>query len=47
MDEWINAGDWYCKQCDITFKVYVDGEEPVINFCPTCASREVEPVEED
>lgn len=29
------------------FKVYVSGDEPAINFCPTCPNRRVEPVEED
>lgn len=45
--EWINDGVWYCKQCDITFKVYAKGEEPLISFCPSCASRQIKDTEED
>lgn len=47
MNEWINDGEWYCGQCDITFKVYVKDDEAVVNFCPSCASRNLEAIEED
>jgi Zn finger protein HypA/HybF involved in hydrogenase expression len=47
MNEWINDGIWYCDQCEITFKVYVESDEPDVSFCPSCASREIEVVEED
>jgi Zn finger protein HypA/HybF involved in hydrogenase expression len=46
-DGWINDGDWYCSQCDINFKVYTLDDEPVVNFCPTCASRNIKAVEEE
>ena len=46
MRDWINDGEWYCGECDITFKVDVDGDEPDINFCPSCASRKIESIEE-
>lgn len=45
--EWINDGIWYCEQCDITFKVHADGNEPTVNFCPSCASRQIDVIEED
>lgn len=47
MEEWINDGIWYCKQCDMYFKVNAKDEEPLVSFCPCCASREIEPIEED
>lgn len=47
MDEWINDGEWYCTNCDINFKVYVKEDVQSIGFCPICANRDLEAVEDE
>jgi len=45
MSEWINDAIYYCEQCDMKFKVYAENDEPVVNFCPSCASRKFDVIE--
>lgn len=47
MEMWINDGIWYCGDCEINFKVYVEGDEPTVNFCPSCANRALRLIEEE
>lgn len=45
--EWINDGKYFCSICDIKFKVYAEDNEPTVNFCPMCASREIEFIDDE
>ncbi len=47
MKEWINDSIYYCDTCEKTFKVYCLDDEPLVQFCPMCGSREIENVEDD
>lgn len=47
MNEWTNDLVLYCEDCDITFKVYVKGDEINTGFCPGCGTRNITGVEED
>lgn len=46
MEEWINDATYHCDTCDSTFKVYKLDNEPVVNFCPCCGSRNIEEVDD-
>jgi DNA-directed RNA polymerase subunit RPC12/RpoP len=46
-NEWINDATYKCKTCEHIFKVYGLDDEPVVNFCPSCASRELEDYDEE
>lgn len=46
-EEWINDTTYHCDRCDTTFKVYCLNNDPSVNFCPNCANREIEYVEEN
>lgn len=45
--EWINDNTYYCTYCKTTFRVYVKDQDPSVNFCPICASRELETATEN
>lgn len=40
--EWINDSIYYCNTCDNTFKVYALDNDPHVQFCPCCGSRDIE-----
>lgn len=46
-NEWINVAMYKCTACEMTFKVYGLNDEPTVNFCPSCGSRELEGYEEE
>jgi len=45
--EWINDSEYYCNTCDTTFKVYALDNEPRVQFCPCCGSRDIEDTENE
>lgn len=44
--EWINDCEFKCNDCDTIFKVYYRENGGDTNFCPNCASRDFDELEE-
>ena len=47
MENWWNDGTFKCKTCGETFKAYTIEDVRDVNFCPYCASRKIEFLEEE
>lgn len=44
-NDFYNDGEWECGDCDGIFKVYQLGDQPDVNFCPLCGSRDIKEIE--
>lgn len=44
---WYTDGEYKCNDCINTFKVYCKEDGNEVNFCPICASRDIEPIDEE
>jgi|GEM_PF-2889984 len=44
--EWYNDCEYKCDDCEVTFKAYCTEDVRDVSFCPYCASRNIEPIDE-